>query len=122
MIPSVSSRGVKFPPNSSSPPGGFSLTLCSKRERSPYGRKGPPRTFEGSSGTGCARAAIGCPAPATSAAPRAAPPCRNRRRLGACSEDSEFEAASLIGASLADEAVCVTVAVLHLRRERGEIL
>ena len=48
--------------------------------------------------------------------------CRNRRRLWSCEEDSGIEAASLIGASLADEAVCVTVAVPHLRRERGEIL
>src|SRR5712691_4404605 len=83
---------------------------------------GPPRTFDGSSGAGCARAASGRPAPATSAALRAAPPCRNRRRLGTCRKDSGFEAGSLIGASSAGEAVCVTVAGPRLCRELGDIL
>jgi len=36
MIPSVSSRGEKFPPLSSGfAVGDFSLKVCSKRERSP---------------------------------------------------------------------------------------
>jgi hypothetical protein len=40
MIPSVSLKGVKLPPNVSRPPGGLSLTLASKRERSPEGPQG----------------------------------------------------------------------------------
>jgi hypothetical protein len=49
----------------------------------------------------------GSPAPATSAAPRAAPRFRNRRRQGSCwkdAGDSGLETGSLIGASLAREA------------------
>src|SRR5437870_4238757 len=82
MIPSVSPSGVRVPPTSSVfENGDLSLDACSKRERSPYGLTGPPRSFDVSSGAGWARLGAARPAVA-SAAPSATPRFRKRRRSG----------------------------------------